>query len=86
MGPLRRASFSFLRAWLCAFYGVFYAAPTVVRFFSTRLVRSMRLRPPPRLCFQERNHVIVCLLAGAASTAIPLYDMSRAGDDPLAEW
>eukprot|EP00903_Cladosiphon_okamuranus_P022607 g20802.t1 len=34
---------------------------------------------------QERNYVIVCLVLGAASTAVPLYDMTRVSDGPLAD-
>lgn len=34
---------------------------------------------------QERNHVIACLLLGAASTAVPLYDMGQVSDGPLRE-
>lgn len=42
----------------------------------------------PRLLasLQERNHVIVCLLLGAAATALPLYDITQVEDGPDEEW
>eukprot|EP00903_Cladosiphon_okamuranus_P022608 g20803.t1 len=68
----------------------FFALVCSTASYGSRTIRlallySPKARKAAPWLLPERIHVIVCLLLGAASTAVPLYDMAQVGDGPPAE-
>eukprot|EP00752_Nemacystus_decipiens_P018156 g16288.t1 len=68
-------------AYLSLLNGLCFMAVLVVIVVRELPNMFLRVKVHTYASFTERNHVLVCILLGLASMAVPLYDMTHVSDD-----